>query len=175
MKPFARIERSVATSMEHRLALLQQPCEFFRPFFRGRMPTLAEKVLYVEQAVQRMTSLHVFENDVYHVEMNYNPPYINLDIRRHDGESHKSWQDFQQIKNQLIGPEYEAVELFPAESRLVDTSNQYHLWVHVDPAYRFPFGFEDRCVLERPGRYMRSGCTLADTDTPRTIYADSMA
>jgi len=38
------------------------------------------------------------------------------------------------------------VELFPAESRLVDTSNTYHLWVHHDPTYRFPVGLHHRLV-----------------------------
>jgi hypothetical protein len=155
MTPFVKIERSVATCMEHRLALLQQPCEFFQPFFRGHTPTLTEKVLFVEQAVQRMISIHIFENDVYHVEMHYEEPFVNLDIKRHDGTSCKSWRDLQHIKNELVGPEHEGVELFPAESRLVDTANQYHLWVHVDPHYRFQFGFAERCVLEAPVTYER--------------------
>jgi hypothetical protein len=34
------------------------------------------------------------------------------------------WRDLQRIKNQLVGPECEAVELYPAESRKVDTANQ---------------------------------------------------
>src|ERR1043165_2191444 len=39
------------------------------------------------------------------------------------------WRDYQRIKNELVGPEAEGVELYPAESRLVDTSNQFHLYV----------------------------------------------
>jgi hypothetical protein len=42
------------------------------------------------------------------------------------------------------------VELFPAESRLVDTANQYHLWVMADAEYRFPFGYQRRLVFEQP-------------------------
>jgi hypothetical protein len=159
MMPFQKIERSVAMSMEQRLALLQQPCEFFQPFFGGRTPNLVEKVLCVEQAVQRMTSMHIFENDVYHVEVNCAPPFIHLDIRRHDGADCKNWRELQQIKNELVGPEHEAVELFPAESRLVDTANQYHLWVHVSSDFRFPFGFESRCVFEKPATYERHSLT----------------
>jgi hypothetical protein len=155
MTPFVKIERNVATSMEQRIVLLQQPCEFFRPFFGGRTPSITEKVLYIEQAIQRMTSVHIFENDIYHVELNYVAPFINLDIKRHDGGNQKNWRDFQQIKNELVGPEHEAVELFPAESRLVDTANQYHLWVHVSSDFRFPFGFETRCVLDKPVLYER--------------------
>lgn len=40
-----------------------------------------------------------------------------------------NWRHLQRIKNELFGPEREAVELYPAESRLVDTTNSYWLWV----------------------------------------------
>lgn len=81
-----------------------------------------------------------------------------LSIKRRDKESIHDWRDFQRIKNDLIGPEHEAVELFPAESRLVDTSNQYHLWVLKDPTIRFPFGFDEgRFVTEVAGRYRDIG------------------
>ena len=56
------------------------------------------------------------------------------------------FRDFQRIKNELVGPECEAVELYPAESRLVDTANQYHLWCFAEEE-RFPFGYTDRLVL----------------------------
>jgi len=175
MKPFIKLPRSVATSMEQRLALLQQPCEFFRQFCGGRTPSLAEKVRLVEQVVQRMTSLHTFENDVYHVEINYRPPYVNLDIKRLDGGSDKNWRDFQQIKNELIGPEHEAVELFPAESRLVDTSNQYHLWVHVDPGFRFPFGLEPDYIGGDPAIGSEPESVPVGHTESRTLTADYVA
>jgi len=31
---------------------------------------------------------------------------------------------------------------------MVDTANQYHLWVLADPAHRFPFGWVTRLVTE---------------------------
>jgi hypothetical protein len=42
------------------------------------------------------------------------------------------------------------VQLFPAESRLVDGANQYHLYCLKDPAIRFPFGFANRMVTDEP-------------------------
>lgn len=69
-----------------------------------------------------------------------------LSIKRQDRESIHDWRELQQIKNELVGPEHEAVELYPAESRCVDAANQYHLWVVLDKAYRFPFGFKERMV-----------------------------
>ena len=69
-----------------------------------------------------------------------------LSIRRNDREPCDSWRDFQEIKNQIAGPEREAVQLYPAEGRLVDTSNQYHLWV-LPEGITFPMGFfTDRVV-----------------------------
>lgn len=72
-----------------------------------------------------------------------------LSIKRNDCMARPDWRDFQWIKNQLVGDENEAVELYPAESRLVDGANQYHLWVVEDTAFKFPFGFDTRLVKEK--------------------------
>jgi hypothetical protein len=155
MTPFVRFERDAAISMEHRLVLLEQPSEFFARFCDGQVPSLEEKVRCVERLVQQLTSQHIYENNLYHVEIVYEMPFIHLDIRRLDGGACKNWRHFQRIKNELVGPEFEAMELFPAESRLVDTANQYHLWVHADPGFRFPLGYLERFVLDKPVLYQR--------------------
>lgn len=77
-----------------------------------------------------------FQNDLYvvtrrHLTPNPDsdaPPGMHLSIRRQDRQPCRDWRDFQRIKNQLAGPEWEAVELYPAESRKVDGANQYHLF-----------------------------------------------
>jgi len=51
----------------------------------------------------------------------------------------RDWRQFQVIKNLLLGPEVEAVELFPRESRLMDAANQYHLWC-LEEGSQWPFG-----------------------------------
>lgn len=77
---------------------------------------------------------------------------IYLSIKRLDQQPIRNWRDLQRIKNELVGPENEAVEMFPAESRLLDTANQYHLWVCSDPTFCLPFGFNDgRHVLDNVG------------------------
>lgn len=79
------------------------------------------------------------------------PAMTWLSIKRNDKEPCKDWRHFQWIKNQLCGPENEAVELYPAESRLTDSSNQYHLWVIDNPQIKFPFGFNDgRNITRNP-------------------------
>jgi hypothetical protein len=150
MTRFTRVTRDASEVMVQRAALLAKPDEFFRPFFDGRIPTLAEKLARIEQAILDSTLNQVFQNDTYWVAVGQCPPFIRLTIKRHDGKPYEQWRDLQTIKNELVGPEYEAVELFPAESRLVDTSNEYHLWVHADPNYRFPLGFQTpRVVFDR--------------------------
>lgn len=64
-----------------------------------------------------------------------------LSIRRNDRKPAHDWRDFQRIKNDIAGDEAEAVELYPAESRLMDTANQYHLWV-APRGVQFPIGFD---------------------------------
>tara|TARA_R100001082_G_scaffold71060_1_gene40499 strand:+ start:3516 stop:4049 length:534 start_codon:yes stop_codon:yes gene_type:complete len=65
------------------------------------------------------------------------PTYLS--IKRLDREPINDWRAMQKIKNAIVGKEWEAVEIYPAESRLVDTANQYHLfcWDAPFPIYVF--------------------------------------
>ena len=87
-------------------------------------------------------------NDLYQVQKRYlDNGMIHLNIRRRDGAAVlRDWRHFQYIKNQLIGEECEAVELYPAESRKVDSSNKYHLYGVPDSKFRFPIGWQQRDV-----------------------------
>jgi hypothetical protein len=69
-----------------------------------------------------------------------------LSIKRRDKAAIHDWRHLQWIKNQVCGPDREACELYPSERRLVDTSNQYHLWV-LQEGYGFPFGYRSRAVV----------------------------
>lgn len=75
---------------------------------------------------------------------------VHLSMKRNDKNPMHDWRDMQRIKNELLGPEEEALELYPAESRLIDTANQYHLYCFL--GMRAPFGYEaERCVMEEVG------------------------
>lgn len=76
------------------------------------------------------------------------PELIHLSIKRNDKAPVTSWRDLQKIKNELVGPDCEGMQIFPAESRLVDTSNQTHLWCFKNPGIRIPFGYQERLVYE---------------------------
>lgn len=75
---------------------------------------------------------------------------IHLSIKTHDRSAWHDWRDLQRIKNEILGPEYEGFEVFPAESRLVDTSNQFHLWCFPKGVFEFGFGGE-RTVTDADG------------------------
>ena len=56
---------------------------------------------------------------------------LHILITHFSGTSATPWHDwviFQQIKNELVGTEQEMVELYPAESRLLNSGHMYHLW-----------------------------------------------
>jgi len=73
------------------------------------------------------------------------PDLVHLSIKRRDkgqvGE--ERYRDFMRIKDELLSPEHEAIEIYPARSREVDTSNQYHMWAIDSSEWRVPFGFSD--------------------------------
>lgn len=91
--------------------------------------------------------------------------FWHLSIKRHDREPMNDWRVMQRIKTEIAGPEAEGMELYPAESRVVDTANQYHLWVTIGCG-PLPFGFmtgartdnESGGSAQRPG----AGGTSAD-------------
>lgn len=108
---------------------------------------LGEAAKLIMDFVRKESMVPVYRNDVYQVQKREMTEWINLSIRRIDREPIRDWRDMQEIKNQLLGAEVEAVELYPAESRLVDTANQYHLWAPKLPGAMFPFGFNDGRVV----------------------------
>lgn len=92
----------------------------------------------------------IWRNDEYVVIVHRDPgtshPTV-LSIRRDDRQAVHDWRDFQRIKDQLAGEETEAVELYPARSRLVDSANQYWLW-YLPPGVRIPFGFTEQAISD---------------------------
>lgn len=92
--------------------------------------------------------VEVWGNDEYEatVEINLETGWAYITLKRYDRHRVRDWRHLQSIKNEVCGPEREAVELFPAESRLMDTTNQYHLWV-LPEGERLPMGQPFREVM----------------------------
>lgn len=70
----------------------------------------------------------VWMNHLYAVNVFRKGDSVLIGICSVDGEARHDWRDFQRIKNDVVGEEWEAVELYPAESRLIDPSNYFYLW-----------------------------------------------
>lgn len=70
------------------------------------------------------------------------PDLIHLSLRRIDRGTLIPFRDIMRLKRELLDPEIELIELYPAESRLVDTSNQFHYWGMNSSTFRMPFGFD---------------------------------
>lgn len=73
--------------------------------------------------------------------------WVWLSIKRKDKRVIKDWREMQKIKNSICGEEREGLELYPSEKRLVDTSNQFHIFV-MPKGEMFPFGYQERAIVE---------------------------
>ena len=114
-----------------------------------------------EQAKQyynEMYNCEVWKNDLYEVrvfrgskadwlvhEKLWQGSMDYLSIKRIDKKAIHDWRHLQLIKNELVSEHREAIELYPKESRLMDTANQYHLFVFPKD-YTIPLGWVKRSV-----------------------------
>jgi hypothetical protein len=150
MQPFKRVEMPESEYDAIRRDVLQR-WKSKDPTLRILIPAAGEDAVraWLEHHIEDLRKDVTYVNNKYQVAVRTSGDMIHLSIRRLDRQACHDWREFQQIKNMLIGPECEAVELYPAESRLVDGANQYHLWGIKDPTKRLPFGFNgDRAVSD---------------------------
>lgn len=80
-------------------------------------------------------------------------PMQHLMIRSVEGAGNivghePSWQDLQRIKNELCGPETEALQVYPRRSDVMDQVDMYHLFV-LPGAWALPFGLHRECGFAR--------------------------
>lgn len=91
-----------------------------------------------------------WQNKKYHVfiskELGCIPPFgevVHLWIIAHVLNGYDSklhiWADFQRIKNELLGAEWEGVEIYPAEADKVNEADMYHLFCWKSDAFKLPF------------------------------------
>ena len=113
---------------------------------RYRVTERRVKKIFAKQ--QRGVELWI--NDLYLVhKKDAGNGWTELSIRRQDRGAAIDWRHKQAIKNQLCGEECEGLELYPAESRLYDTANQFFIWVRTDPDDSIPVGmFSGRHVSD---------------------------
>lgn len=158
-----RLENS---TIELHLAQRDPPRPPMGPFLPARLPdaafdvdAMAKRFGVTREAaaaqIERLRRQSVYMNDLYQVNAQLvTAPFgavagdvMWLSIKRRDKAPVHDWRELQAVKNLIVGPEHEGFEVYPAESRLVDTANQYHLWVFLDPKVRLPVGFREREVM----------------------------
>jgi hypothetical protein len=135
MKPLLKVNPPTREQVSERVTRLQASDEV--------------KSNLLARFVRMFSDSDLYENESYQVLVSHKDcpsSIVHLAVSRQDDKPVHSWADLQAIKNQLCGPESEGVELYPAESRLLDISNTYHLWVFTNTKDRFPFGIKDRAV-----------------------------
>ncbi len=130
------------------------PMELFRrvktevPTWRELMTVSGYPEQRAKEEVKNLEKHQIWANNIYQVNIGYADPkdtggvgFAHLIIRRLDKRPIHSWSHFQAIKNELIGPECEAVEMYPAEKHLIDAKEHYHLWAFTSPDQSFGIGF----------------------------------
>ena len=78
----------------------------------------------------------------------------------------RDWRLMQRVKNEVCGTEASALEVYPAQSRLVDAANQFHLWAF-PPAIELPIGFTRRDVITTHAEAVREFPNCAQRDYGR--------
>lgn len=102
--------------------------------------------------VEQVDGTVMWKNSIYTVIVHHEENGgAYLSIKSNDRHWRHDWRHFQRIKNELLGEDVEAVELYPATDRLVDDANQFHLWAF-PPGVRIPVGFAgpDTSGVDRP-------------------------
>lgn len=162
----------IATTVKRRTVLRAQLRDVYGrlAFERTRLPGPdRDKVLELfkgdEEAADRQLARYArvehYRDATYHAVVDRNAPHglagirvWHLSIKRLDREPIHDWRILQAIKTAVLGPDVEAVELYPSEARLVDTANQYHLWAIVaddtGAPLAWPFGFSEGLRADHP-------------------------
>jgi len=91
-----------------------------------------------------------FQNSHYKVAVYKNDHIIHLIITTCVGNIVRDWEDIQRIKNEIAGSEFEAVELFPAETRRIRVIEFTHIWC-LPKKGRWPIGFNLAMGREKEG------------------------
>jgi hypothetical protein len=127
----------------------QQKTKAWQPMQRGILNPRYVETVY-DGKIPDGIRVEVWSNDTYEATVEHHltedgEEWAYITLKRYDRHAVRDWRHLQSIKNEVTDPEREAMELFPAESRLMDEANQYHLWV-LPVGAEIGFGQRERCV-----------------------------
>lgn len=143
----------MADMPRHWKPLVKAPREVFKPH-RAEVIMETMRAYGIDNAAavklldDEFAKCTMYLNELYQVQVMPCGPdnaMLHICIRRRDGGMFKDWRHFQQIKNEVAGEEREAFEMYPAESRKVDASNKWHLWV-LPEGVSMDVGWQERDV-----------------------------
>ncbi len=151
----------------------QQAIEHFRRMSAKMRKSHKWVPLKLLAAVDPVSGSEVWGNNWYDVRvMRYasgwildNGPWIRIGISSPDGEPRHDWRAFQRIKNQIAGPGWWAMELYPDERQLIDPSNYFLLWA----APTLPFGERLGRVLAGPANTLAPQRGWHPDDEPEEV------
>ena len=105
-----------------------------RKQIKEKFPQITDKVLDSQESDE------TWGNDRYTVSIHFldgkRDGFVEMGIHNHNRTPHVGWRHMQQIKNEVMGADREAVQIFPSEDRLVDTANEF--WLYVYPTGKAP-------------------------------------
>jgi len=98
--------------------------------------------------------------------------WIHLSIRTLNREPVRDWRHFQRIKDELVGRDREAIELYPRSGRVVDEANQYHLWC-LPAGIELQLGFKLGCIMDADclNRHPNTKQRALNPDDPYALMA----
>lgn len=116
----------------HHATLIPNPAVSAESIARACGGSVEEAERALAKIMREDAESQCFKNDTYQVMCRLLPDdehgmpckVVHLSIKRVDREVIHDWRDLQAIKNELVGEQFDAVELYPAEDRLVDSANQ---------------------------------------------------
>lgn len=54
---------------------------------------------------------------------------LHLKVWKEDGSDGITWDELMAVKNEFLGEEVEAIEIYPPQNEVVNDANIRHLWV----------------------------------------------
>ena len=76
-----------------------------------------------------------------------------------DEDMRHNWGHYMRIKDELLGINWEGIELYPAHDRLVDIINAYHIWCRPTP---FSIGWRDGATYSANGACFTGATPIDD-------------
>ena len=155
---FRRVEAWEGDAMILRETLFQQGPEYCASLFGGRVPCMAEWLQWIEVSVARMTTSWNYTNGDWSVRLFQERGFQVINFWPVCGEKRRRVGELESLVSEFA--DAAAYELYPAESRLVDSGDEYHLWIPTCPDWNIGLGKSTACS-EVPKRLHRGGLCAA--------------